>query len=85
MIGLMKEISEFKIEGHVERVLDKFERIIVKTKKLDLTQNIDFAMKLQFIERMEKSGKISSEERYRLKNVIEIKDGVQKLEMWQRE
>ena len=75
IVSLMEEISEFKIEGDVEKVLDKFEKIMVDMKKLDLIKNLNFAILLQYIERLKKSGKISSEERLRLKDEIETKEG----------
>ena len=36
IIGLMKETSEFKIERDVEKVLDKFQKMMVVTKNLEL-------------------------------------------------
>ena len=61
MIGLMEEISEFKIDGDVEKILDKFEKMMVENNKIKLAQSLEYAMPLHFIDRLEKSGKISSE------------------------
>ena len=80
MTGLMKEISEFKIEGDVEKILDKFEKMMVESKKIDLAQNLEYAILLQFIDILEKSGKISSEERYRLKDGNpKVEDGEERI------
>ena len=35
---------------------------MAEVKKLDLANNLNFSMTLQFMERLEKSGKISSDE-----------------------
>ena len=55
MIRIIKDISEFKIEGDAEKELDEFKKMMVETKKLDLSQNLDFTVTLQFIESLEKS------------------------------
>merc|ERR1712101_99371 len=65
-LGLMKEIANFKVEGEIESIMDRFERMMTETKKIDLAAKLDFALTLQFIDRLEKEGKISSEERHRL-------------------
>ena len=65
---MMKEICDFRIDGSVESMLDKFEKLIVEAKKLDLSQNLNYAMKLQFTERMERNRKINSDKRYILKD-----------------
>ena len=41
--------------------------------KIDLAANLDYAMMLQFMDRLENNGKISSDERMRLKDEIETK------------
>ena len=45
--------------------------MMVEVKKLDLAANLNFAMTLQFMERLEKNGKISSDEIMRLKDKID--------------
>ena len=39
-MSLMKEISDFKVEGNVESILDKWEKFMVESRKLDLVQNL---------------------------------------------
>ena len=46
-----------------------------EVKKLDLAANMNFAITLQFMESLQKDGKISSDERMRLKDKIETGDG----------
>ena len=48
---------------------------INEVKKGDLAQNLTYALTLQFIDRMEKNGKINSDEKHRLKDDIETKEG----------
>ena len=49
---------------------------MAEVRKLELATNLNFAMTLQFMEGLEKNGKISSDERMRLKNEIEKKDEI---------
>ena len=53
---------------------------MAEIKKLDLAANLNFAMTLQFMERLDKSGKISYNKNMRLKDEIEIKEGKPKVE-----
>ena len=46
---------------------------MTEVRKLDLAANLNFAMTLQFMDRLEKNGKLSSDERMRLKDEIETK------------
>merc|ERR1711881_5761 len=78
-LGLMKEIVNFKVEGEIESITDRFERMMTETKKVDLAAKLDFALTLQFIDRLEKEGKISSVERMRLLDEIETKEGKSKV------
>merc|ERR1712115_212034 len=75
----MKEIVNFKVEGEIESITDRFERMMTETKKVDLAAKLDYALTLQFIDRLEKEGKISSDERMRLKDEIETKEGKSKV------
>merc|ERR1712002_1307885 len=54
---LMTEIVNFKTDGGIERINDKFGRLIAESKKIDLASNLDYAMTLQFVDRLEKDGK----------------------------
>merc|ERR1712002_169246 len=74
-LNLMEEIVNFKAEGGIENTADKFGKMMAEVKKMDLAANLNFALTLQFMERLEKSGKLSSDEKMRLKNEIETKEG----------
>ena len=78
-LNLMAEMVNFKTEGGIENTTDKFGKMMVEVKKLDLAANLNFAMTLQFMERLEKNGKISSDRRMRLKDEIETKEGKPKV------
>ena len=71
----MAEIVNFKTEGGIENITDRFGKMMAEVRKLDLAANLNFAMTLQFMDRLEKNGKISSDERMRLKDEIETKEG----------
>ena len=71
----MKEIVNFKTDGGIERINDKFGRLIAEAKKIDLGSNLDYAMTLQFVDRLEKDGKIGNDEKMRLIDEIETKEG----------
>ena len=74
-LSLMADMANFKMEGGIEMTTDKFGKMMAEVKKLDLASNLNFAMTLQFMERLERSGKISCDERMRLKDEIETKKG----------
>ena len=78
-LSLMSDMANFKSEGGIENTTDKFGNMMAEVKKLDLAANLNFAMMLQFMERLEKNGKISSDERMRLKDEIETKEGKPKV------
>ena len=78
-LSLMADMANFKMEGGIEMTTDKFGKMMAEIKKLKLATNLNFAMTLQFMERLEKSGKISSDERMILKDEIETKDGKPKV------
>ena len=73
-LSLMAEMVNFKTGG-IENTTDRFGKMMAEVRKLDLAANLNFAMMLQFIERLEKNGKISSDKRMRLKDEIETKEG----------
>ena len=75
----MAEMINFKTEGGIENTTDKFGKMMAEVKKLDLAANLNFAMMLQFMERLEKNGKISSDKRMILKDEIETKEGKPKV------
>ena len=78
---LMADIANFKTEGGIENTTDKFGKMMAEVKKIDLKDNLNFAMMLQFMERLEKNEKISSDERMRLKDEIETKKVILKLQI----
>jgi len=52
---------------------------MTETKKVDLATNLEYALTLQFMDRLEKERKISSDERMRSKDEIETKEGKSKV------
>ena len=73
--NIMNEIVDFKTDGNIEETTDKFGKMVIEANKIDLAANLNFAMTLQFINRLEKAGKLSSDEKMRLKDEIETKEG----------
>ena len=73
-LHLMAKMVNFKTDGGIKNTTDRFGKMMVEVKKLDLDANLNFAMMLQFMKRLEKNGKISSDERMRLKDDIETKE-----------
>ena len=71
----MAEMVNFKTEEGIENTTDKFGKMMSEVKKLYSAANLNFAMTLQFIERLEKNGKISSDEGLRQKDTIKMADG----------
>ena len=78
-VSLMADMADFKMKAGIEVTTDKFGKMMAEVKKLDLVNNLNFAMTLQFMERLEKSGKISYNKNMRLKDEIETKGGKPKV------
>ena len=72
-LNLMAEIVNLKTEGGIENITDRFGKMMTEVRKLDLAANLNFAMTLQFMDRLEKNGKLSSDERMRLKDDMKLK------------
>ena len=53
--------------------MDIFEDIVTEVDKIELEPNLKYALSLQFVDILEKSSKISCEEKLRLKDVMENK------------
>ena len=72
MLELMKKISgeRWKDDDKVEKMVEGFERTMVDIDKIKLAENLKYAMGLQFLERLEKSGKINNMEKMKLKELI---------------
>ena len=68
----MKKISgeRWKDDDKVEKMVEGFERTMVDIDKIKLAENLKYAMGLQFLERLEKSGKINNMEKMKLKELI---------------
>ncbi len=73
----MRKISGegFKSDESVDKMMDRFGDMIVEMKKINLANNLDYAMGLQFLERLEKSGKVNTVENKLLRDILEDADG----------
>ena len=74
---MMRQLSwnEFKSEDKIDVMIDRFEEMITETKKIRLAENLGYAMGLQFLERLEKSGKVNTVENKILRDILEDADG----------
>ena len=74
---MMKKISGdgFRSEEKIDVKIDKFEEMVIEIENIKLAENLRYAMSLQFLERLEKCGKINTIERMKLKDVIEDVNG----------
>ena len=59
---MMRKISGegFKSDENVDRMIDRFGDIILEMKKIKLAENLYHVMGLQFLEKLEKSGKVNA-------------------------
>ena len=73
----MRKISSegFKSDESVDKMMDGFGDMIVEMKKINLANNLDYAMGLQFLERLAKSGKVNAVEKKMLRDILEDADG----------
>ena len=53
-LKLLAEILNFKTDGGIENITDKFGKMMAEVKKVNLTANLDYTIRLQFIDRLEK-------------------------------
>ena len=76
-IEIMRKVSGevFKSDESVDKMMDRFGDMIVEMKKINLANNLDYAMGLQFLERLEKSGKVNTVEKKMLRDILEDADG----------
>ena len=49
-LSLMAEIVNFKADGGIENITDKFGRMMAEAKKIDLAANLDYTMTIQFMD-----------------------------------
>ena len=59
---MMRKISGegFKSDESVDKMIDRFRDMILEMKRIRLAENLDYAIGLQFLERLEKSGKVNT-------------------------
>ena len=64
-VEMMRRISGngFWSDEKIDMMIDRFEEMITETEKIKLAENLKYAMGLQFLERLENSGKIDAVER----------------------
>ena len=62
---MMKKISGegIKSDENVDKMIDRFGYMITEMKKIKLAENMDYAIGLQFLERLEKRGKVNAIEK----------------------
>ena len=68
----MKWICGFRTDDKVDVLIDDFEEMVTETRTLRLNERLEYALSSQFIDRLEKGGKINSGERLRLKDILEV-------------
>ena len=57
-LEIMKMISSFKVDDKIENPLDRYEKMMTETKKVDLVRNLEYALLVQFLDRLEKNGSL---------------------------
>ena len=69
---MMRKISGegFKSDESVDKMIDRFRDMIVEMKRIRLEENLDYAMRLQFLERLKKSGKVNAVEKNMLRDIL---------------
>ena len=75
ILELMNKISNFKMDDNVETLLDRFEEMITEVDKINLAENLKYALSSQCVDRLEKESKINAGEKLWLKDVMEDNDG----------
>ena len=56
-------------------MIDGFEEMVTQTKRIKFSGNLEYAMALKFLERLEKSGKVNAVEKKMLRDILEDADG----------
>ena len=75
ILEVMKKISSFSIDDKVDVLIDRFDEMVTETKNLTLAERLNYALSLQFVDRLDTGGKINSGEKIRLKDLLEDVDG----------
>ena len=79
----------FRTNDKIYVKIDKFEEMVIEIENVRLAENIEYAVSLQFLERLEKCEDINAVEKMKLKDVIEDVNGEPKvgdtLEMLKKE
>ena len=73
-------VIDLKSDGKIDVKIDKFEEMVTETNRIKLADNLDYAMALQFLERLENTKDINAVERMQLRDVIEDVNGNPKAE-----
>ena len=71
----MQKISRFKTEEKVNMLIDRFEEMVTEIEAVKLVDRLKYALSAQFVDRLEESGKINSNEKLRLKDILEDMEG----------
>merc|ERR1711867_173747 len=76
-LEMMRKIrgEGFKSDESVDKMMDRFRDMIVEMKKIRLADNLEYSMVLQFLKRLEKSGKVNTVEKKMLRDILEYADG----------
>ena len=72
---VMKKISGFKTEEKVDTLIDRLKEGVTEIEAVRLVDRLKYALSAQFVDRLEESGKINSNEKLRLKDILEDVDG----------
>ena len=71
----MKRISGFRTDEKVDVLINNFEEMVMEAETLRLARRLKYALSSQFVDRLEESGKINSNEKLRLKDILEDTEG----------
>ncbi len=74
---MMRKISGDRLNSdeNMVKMIDIFGDMITEMKKIKLAENLDYVMGLQFLERLEKFGKVNAVEKKILRDILEDVDG----------